>query len=165
MEYQILGRGSPHFDNISFDEIRKCKIIVLPEDPKRSAPLIRCRGYLKTAYTHIAASKTELHFVDALKDAQQNEHCEKDPVPIRLNFFVLLGIDESEANSETFELLTLKDRLRASPLDIDDGKGFPILRGLDPARYSPKTTPSSFSEFRAILARNGQANRRREHLW
>ena len=52
-----------------------------------------------------------------------------------------LGINEREPNSETFELLTLKDRLCASPLDIHDGKGFLILRGLDPARCSPEDNP------------------------
>ena len=90
MEYQILGRGSPHLDHISFDYIRKSKIIVVPEDPKRSTPLIRCSGYLKTAYSHIAASETGLHLVDALKYAQQNKHCEKDLIPVRLYFFVVL---------------------------------------------------------------------------
>ena len=47
-----------------------------------------------------------------------------------------LGLNVEEVNPRNFPLPSLVLRLRSLALEIHNGRGFFVLRGLDPTRYS-----------------------------
>jgi hypothetical protein len=49
-----------------------------------------------------------------------------------------LGLDDSEVRASTFPLPTLGEKLQQLSGELHEGKGFFVLRGLDPSRYSPQ---------------------------
>ncbi|KAK1756955.1 hypothetical protein QBC47DRAFT_443599 [Echria macrotheca] len=53
-----------------------------------------------------------------------------------LSFFKGCGLYGDEVSRESFPLPTLEAKLDAACRDIHDGRGFVVLRGLDPQRYS-----------------------------
>ena len=82
------------------------------------------------ALSHIAAYETELHFVDALKYAQQNKHCEKDLVPVRLYFFVVLvEYQVVETLDDDFNLALEVKRVPSINLGVrhDAAQSHPVL--------------------------------------
>lgn len=49
-----------------------------------------------------------------------------------------LELDGSEATGSTFPLPQLKKKLLALTVELHEGKGFFVLRGLNPADYTPE---------------------------
>jgi len=47
-----------------------------------------------------------------------------------------LGLDGNEANESNFPLPTLQGRLRKLAAEVHEGRGFFVLRGLDPRKYT-----------------------------
>lgn len=64
---------------------------------------------------------------------QQDEVSEVDQA---LELFKQLELDGDEISQHTFPLPTLQDKLRRLAIEIHNGKGFGLLRGLDPSQYS-----------------------------
>jgi hypothetical protein len=56
----------------------------------------------------------------------------------RIQPFIELGLYGSEVSANNFPLPTLGQKLLKVTLDIHRGKGFAIIRGLDPKDYSPE---------------------------
>ncbi|KAJ2995553.1 hypothetical protein NUW58_g1242 [Xylaria curta] len=63
---------------------------------------------------------------------------EKIEIHNALAHFKSLELDGSEVTQSTFPLPTLAEKLHQLSVDLHDGKGFCVLRGLDPKTYSPE---------------------------
>jgi len=63
---------------------------------------------------------------------------EKAEINSALEFFKGLELDGDYVNQDSFPLPTLEEKLKLLTRDIHNGKGFGIIRGLNPDDYSPE---------------------------
>ncbi|KAH8909178.1 Clavaminate synthase-like protein [Coniochaeta sp. PMI_546] len=76
--------------------------------------------------------------------------------------FKKLGLDGDEANRHNFDLPTVKEKLERAAINVHQGCGVSIIRGLDPAHHSPEDNLTLFlalSDFigdvKGVQNRNG----------
>ncbi|KAI0380516.1 hypothetical protein F5Y04DRAFT_281909 [Hypomontagnella monticulosa] len=75
---------------------------------------------------------TEEEYIHTFSDAEKSE------IERALAHFKSLELDGSEVSETSFPLFGLAEKLRDLSEDLHNGKGFFVLRGLDPSRYSPE---------------------------